>query len=359
MQDSLFESHVHKRNGQARPFLKWAGGKGQLAGAIEGSLPEAIRLNTGVRDHSYFEPFAGSAALFFHLRPKLLPHKSRLSDVNQELVITYLAVRDHIDALVARLREHEIEHNVIRGGSREKRLQYYMAVRAMDRDAAWTQWPQDSSGFVEHGARFVYLNKTCFNGLWRVNSRGHFNVPMGSYARPKICDEDSLRLASEALQAVSIKCTPFGDAVRSASEGDVVYFDPPYLPLSATSSFTSYAKGKFGMEDHVELALTYLDLAAQGVHVVLSNSDTAESRRPLGPTNSQLVFESHVAGMVERLNLRSNVNELFDAYRWHWNVNTVNATRAINAKADRRGAVKEIIVSTSPSRQLHYRSPRE
>lgn len=276
---------------RAQPFLKWAGGKGQLLDQFEPYLPAAPM-------RGYYEPFVGSGAVFFHLRPRALFERYQLSDVNPELINCYVVIRDEVDALIAHLAEHQAGH-------RADGKDYYYAVRAWDRQPDWAQ--RDA---VTRAARMIYLNKTCYNGLWRVNSKGHFNVPVGRYTNPAILDEPRLRAASAALQGVDLCVQDFEAVVKQAGPGDFVYFDPPYVPLSDTANFTSYARRAFGAQQQRELRDAFAALAANGARVMLSNSDT-----PF-------------------------VRELYAGFR----VETVTARRNINSAKRKRGRVNEVVV---------------
>jgi len=262
---------------RARPFLKWAGGKGRLLGQILKCFPEQFGR--------YHEPFVGGAAVFFALQPR----RATISDVNEDLVRTYRQIRDNVDAVMDRLRQHEATE------------EHFYAVRAMSPD----QMP-----VVNAAARTIFLNRTCFNGLYRVNRRGQFNVPFGRYTNPKICNTPNLRAASEALQGVELRCEDALSIGRRARRGDLVYFDPPYDPVSTTSSFTSYARDGFGKAEQEKLAEVFAALAARGVHVVLSNSDTPFIRK---------LYRGFV---TEQIYVR----------------------RAINSRADRRGPVAELLI---------------
>jgi len=272
----------------AQPFLKWAGGKGQLLEQYERFFPAA-------RGGRYFEPFVGSGAVFFHLRRRDLFEEYTLSDANEDLINCFRVVQQDVDALIARLEEHRRAHDKT----------HYYAVRALDRDPAWKATPP-----VERAARMIYLNKTCYNGLWRVNSKGHFNVPMGRYKNPDIANADRLRAASEALRGVRLEVRGFEAVKDAAAPGDFVYFDPPYHPLSATASFTSYAADDFGPDDQRRLAEVFAALDSQGCRVMLSNSDT-----PF-------------------------VRDLYPSFR----IETVCARRAINSASGKRGPVSEVVV---------------
>lgn len=265
----------------ARPFLKWAGGKSRLISQYKPYLPDL----DGIR--RYYEPFIGSAALFFHLQPPA----AHLSDRNKRLIEVFEVVRDDVEALIEALQPHKNEKA------------YYYEVRAQD--------PADLTK-VQRAGRLIYMNKTCYNGLYRENQKGEFNVPFGRYKRPKICDKPRLRAASKALQGVHLAAADFEEAVTGACEGDFIYFDPPYVPLNATSSFTSYSRFGFDEDDHRRLAETYRCLHRQGCRVMLSNS------------SAPLVYE------------------LYDIPEFH--LIPVQASRSINSKADQRGPVTELLI---------------
>jgi DNA adenine methylase len=273
---------------QTQPFLKWAGGKSQLLYQYEPYFP---------KDHmrGYYEPFVGSGAVFFHLRGRELFETYYLSEINVELLNCYRIVRDRVEDLIKLLAEHKTRHN----------HEYYYFVRNRDRDSMWSH-----ASPVERAARMIYLNKTCYNGLWRVNQQGHFNVPMGRYKNPDIVNEDRLRAASRALQGVELAAEDFELVIRRASHGDFVYFDPPYFPLSETSNFTSYARDDFGEYEQRKLALVFSEMDRRGCRVMLSNSDT-----PF-------------------------VRELYQNYR----IETVTARRVINSAKSKRGAISEVVV---------------
>jgi DNA adenine methylase len=276
----------------AAPFLKWAGGKSQL-------LAQYAPLFPAERPARYFEPFVGSGAVFFQLRGQDFTGEYHLSDVNKELIAVYQAVRDDVDALIDLLADHKAQHTADADS-------YFYAVRARDRDPAWLE----SVTGVERAARMIYLNKTCFNGLWRVNSKGQFNAPLGRYTNPAILDERKLRAASAALQGVQVAVRDFRAVVDRAQAGDFVYFDPPYVPLSDTANFTSYAKSDFGKAEQEALADVFRQLDAKNVRVMLSNSD------------AQLVYD------------------LYTGFK----IDLVQARRMINSQASKRGAINEVVV---------------
>jgi DNA adenine methylase len=271
--------------GSARPFLKWAGSKKQLIAAYREFYPPANLIGT------YHEPFLGGGAVFFSLCGNL-SGKAILRDNNPELVTTFNAVRDRLDEVIAGLREHARKHNEA----------YFYEVRDLR--------PEDLPDDAARAARFIYLNKTCFNGLYRVNSRGKFNVPIGRYAKPSILDAENLARASRALGGTMIKEGHFSEVLREAKPGDFVYLDPPYAPVTSTAYFTAYTKGDFGPEDQGQLAWVYRELAERGCRVMLSNSDAV------------LVRELYCRYLIE----------------------DVQARRSINSKSDRRGPVTEVVV---------------
>jgi DNA adenine methylase len=262
-----------------RPFLKWVGGKGRLIEQLRPHLPAPFKR--------YFEPFAGGAALFFALAPE----RALLTDVNGELIDCYRTVRDRVEDVIAALRRHRYTR------------EHYYRVRAID--PSTLQLPA-------RAARTIYLNKTGYNGLYRVNRAGKFNVPMGRYTNPTVCDAENLRACSAALRNVELRERDFEEAASRTRAGDFVYFDPPYDPTSATSAFTSYAAGGFGLDAQRRLAGLFAALANKGVHVVLSNSDT-----PL-------------------------VRELYRPFR----IAPILAARSINSRGSRRGKVGEVVVTS-------------
>jgi DNA adenine methylase len=261
-----------------KPFLKWAGGKRSLIAQFEPHFPESFGR--------YHEPFIGSGALFFHLRPK----RASISDNNERLIRTYLGIRDATDEVIALLEGYPHER------------EFFLSLRRHDIDA-------ESDPRV--AAWFIYLNKTGFNGLYRVNSKNKFNVPFGDYKRPKICDHVKLRACAKALKKAKIEHVDFEVSARRARKGDLVYFDPPYVPLSATSSFTSYTQHGFGMDEQRRLRDLALALKKRGVHVLLSNSSAASVR------------ELYADGF-EQIN--------------------VKARRAINSKGSGRGEITELLI---------------
>jgi DNA adenine methylase len=296
-----------------RPFLKWAGGKRQL-------LPE-LRRFVPPRFAAYHEPFLGSGALFFDLwrRGLLDGRRCRLTDINPDLVGCYRAIASDVQAVVPELQRLAERH--ARDGS-----ETYYGVRdgAFNPKRRALHAGRDGPAYpADLAAMFIYLNRTGYNGLFRLNARGDFNVPVGRYERPRICDEPNLRAAAAVLgsRLVEIRHEPFASIADAAASGDFVYLDPPYAPLSATARFTSYTSGSFTEDDQRRLQETVLHLARRGCSVVLSNS-TAPLVSELYDTR-----EARQAGL--------------HPYR-------VSARRAINSNAGRRGVVEEFVISTVP-----------
>lgn len=268
---------------KVQPFLKWAGGKRQL-------LPE-IRKRIPARFHTYFEPFVGAGAVFFDIQPK----KAVINDINFELINTYRMIQNDVEKLIAELEKYKNEK------------EFYYKIRNLDR----TQEFEKLSN-VERAARLIYLNKTCFNGLFRVNRRGQFNVPFGKYKHPNIVNADVLRAVHEYLitNEISILNVDFEQAVEQAEAGDFIYFDPPYDPLSETANFTDYSLHGFTRDDQIRLRDLFVKLDKRGCYVLLSNSAT--------PFIKELYADFHVE--------------------------IVEANRTINSDAAKRGKIAEVLV---------------
>ena len=267
------------------PILKWVGGKRQLLSEIIPLIDESC--------DNYVEPFIGGGAVLFRLQPK----KAIINDYNTELINVYRTVRDDLDALVALLKEHEKYNS----------SDYYYEVRALDRTPDF-----DKMSNSEKAARIIYLNKTCYNGLYRVNSLGQFNSPYGKYKNPNIVNEVVLRAISKYLNGneISIRSGDYKDVLNDIEKNSFVYLDPPYMPISSSSSFTGYTEGGFGYDKQVELKEECDKLNSKGVHFLQSNSDCEEIR------------------------------ELYKAYR----IKVVKANRAINSDAKKRGQINEVLI---------------
>jgi DNA adenine methylase len=279
----------------ARPFAKWAGGKTQLLPELRKYEPETFGV--------YSEPFVGAGALFWDLAARGRIRTAMLADTNELLVMTYRVIRDRLGQLLERLHEHETAYKST--DDQTKRLDYYLSLR----DAMGT--PGHWGDPVDEAARFIATNKTGFNGLFRVNGSGKFNVPFGRYTNPQISDDDNLRACSVVLAETDINCEDFAEAMGFAESGDFCYCDPPYVPVSATGNFTSYTAGGFSMADQIRLRDAALACRERGVHVILSNADL-----PI-------------------------VRELYKDFTVH----AVQAKRNINSNAGGRGPVGELIIT--------------
>ncbi|MBD2312065.1 DNA adenine methylase [Desertifilum sp. FACHB-1129] len=265
-----------------RPFLKWAGGKSRLISQYQPYFPTQFS--------GYYEPFLGGGAIYFHLQP----HWAVLSDINPELVNVYRCIRDDVEGAIALLEHHAHNHS----------YSYYYQVRALQ--------PQDP---IARAARFIYLNRTCFNGLYRENSQGQFNVPLGRYKNPKICYPELLKTASLALKNTEIQEMPFEQILDlKIAQNAFVYFDPPYHPLSSTSNFTAYSRHDFKQEDQERLRDIFATLAKRGVQVMLSNSDCPFIR------------------------------ELYQDFFIH----PIFANRSINSNHQKRGKIGELLITSYP-----------
>lgn len=274
--------------GKAKPPIKWVGGKGKLIDQLSQYFPDNF--------NEYFEPFMGGGAVFFHLSPQ---GKAHLNDVNKDLINLYRTIKTDTDLLIKELKK--LEEKYIRLNE-DARKDFYYKIRM--------RYNQRINEPVIQSAYFVFLNKTGYNGLYRVNSSGGFNVPFGQYKKPSILDAENLYLIADLLKNKKFQNVDFVEAVNSAKKGDFVYFDPPYHPLNETSDFTSYTKDSFGVVDQERLAETFKDLDKRGCLVMLSNSATPFIKR-----------------------LYSNFRQ-----------ETVQANRAINCKAKGRGKIDELLI---------------
>ncbi len=291
----------------AKPFLKWAGGKGKLAPRIAERVSQASIAIT-----RYHEPFLGGGAVFFALREADLIREASLADSNRDLIDAYTAIQNDVEGVIAALEKLE---RAYLSQDRSGRAFFYYEVRDHRR-------PRSAAG---KAARLIFLNKTCYNGLYRVNSQGRFNVPHGRYVRPTILDAERLRAVARSLEGVELRVEDFAEACARAQPGDFVYLDPPYQPLSETAHFTSYTKDGFGVEEQRRLRDAFDDLTARGVPALLSNSD-------------------HPA-----------VRELYEVYA----PAEVSMGRNINSKTSKRRAVSELLVSNLDDPHVLWRLRRD
>ena len=291
-----------KRNAvPPKPFVKWAGGKGQLVGELEKMLPAVGEKKLT----KYVEPMVGGGALLFTVLAKYNFEQVYISDINAGLVNAYRVIKNDVDSLVARLSE--MQERFLPMDENGRKECYYAARETFNRLAL------SEENAVEKAALFIFLNKTCFNGLYRVNRKGQFNVPMGAYKNPCICDEDNLRNVSNALQNVEIVCGDYSRSARVIDEKTFVYLDPPYRPISETS----YNADAFDDNEQIRLARFIDEMNKAGAKIVLSNSD------PQNVDEGDTFFE-----------------KLYKSYK----IKKVNATRMINSRADSRGKIKELLI---------------
>src|SRR3989338_1460884 len=274
-------------NGEVPSFIKWAGGKKQLIEQFKQFFPQNAER--------YFEPFVGGGAVAFYIIQKNNLKEIYLSDINEELINCYNVIKNNVEELIKILKEYKKNHN----------KEVYYKIREQD--------PKKLSNLYRAG-RFIYLNKTCFNGLYRVNSKGGFNVPMGDYKNPSIVQEQELRFISKLLKNTILRVMSFDNVLQYAKKGDFIYFDPPYYPLKKGQSFTTYTKDKFLEDEQTRLSEVFKELNKRGCYIMLSNSDT------------------------------DFVKNLYQGFY----INTVKANRMINCDATKRGKINEIVVTNYP-----------
>ena len=290
---------------KAKPFLKWAGGKTQLIEQIKNNLPEIVFKEK----FTYIEPFVGSGAVLFWLLSEF-PNmkKAVINDINKELIDTYEVIAQNPHDLISILEILQNEYHELEGNQEDKK-QYYYEKRNL-----FNSREQEK---IEQSALFIFLNRTCFNGLYRVNRKNEFNVPIGSYKKPTICDRENIMVVSDALQKVEIICGDFEQTVQHAGENTLFYFDPPYKPLNQTSSFNSYTKNEFDDKEQIRLRDFCDKLAKKGHQWILSNSD--------------------VKGKDEN-------NHFFDELYADFHIERVLAKRNINANPEKRGVLSELLI---------------
>jgi DNA adenine methylase len=288
-----------------KPFLKWAGGKARILDDLHRKYPAGLGENIS----KYAEPFVGGGAVLFDVLSRYLMREVYISDVNKELITTYTAIRDNAAELVSTLNSLASEY-LPAGAYLRKKIYYNSRERFNALKAA-------CSDAVEIAALFIFLNRTCFNGLYRVNAHGAFNVPQGSYKNPGICDKANLQAVSKALQGVTIVCADYKDSRDFIDNNTFAYFDPPYRPLTTTASFTSYAEGGFGDREQAELALFIDEMSGRGAHIVASNSD---------PKNAD------------------EKDDFFDRLYSKHNILRISASRAINSVGASRGKISELLI---------------
>ena len=310
MQVSLFPNEPI----DPKPFLKWAGGKTQLLETIENHLPSEIKESKEI--DKYFEPFVGGGAVFFYLSTNYKIKEAYLSDINKELILTYNVIKNYPKKLSHRLKYY---YDYYISKSDEERKEYYYKIRnEFNKELIDFDYEKGSYNHIRRASKFIFLNKTCFNGLYRVNSKGEFNVPAGRYKNPLINDKENILNVSKALKNVTIVNANYLDSEDLIDENSLVYLDPPYRPLTNASSFEGYSKSDFNDDSQIELSKFYKRISNKGAKALLSNSDPK--------------------------NVDPNDNFFDDLYS-DFNIYRVSAKRYINSKGDKRGEIDEILVS--------------
>ncbi len=291
-----------------RPFVKWAGGKGSLIPQLNNFYP--YELKNGIIER-YIEPFVGGGAVLIDILQKYDIQEVFAFDINIDLINSYNVIKNNIEELITNLKQMETEYLQL---GQEERKNYFYNIR----DEYNNYELEENEQNVQRAAQFIYLNRTCFNGLYRVNKNGKFNVPVGSYKNPTICDEQNLRQLSQLIQNVQFQYGDYSRSMEYVTENTFIYFDPPYRPLNVTSGFTSYTKEDFNDDNQRELAIFYRKLNGQNAKLMLSNSN---------PKN---------------INVEDN---FFDNIYQGFNINEIQASRMINANSNGRGKISEILIT--------------
>lgn len=297
----------------AKPFVKWAGGKGQLLGELEKRLPSDVLHEKTIQ--RYIEPFVGGGAMFFFLKSKYKLKESFLFDNNKDLIITYKVIKSKYIRLIDELME--IEDNHLEKSEKQRKENFYRIRELYNRQIRNFNCQRYDDEWIKRAGYFIFLNKTCFNGLYRQNSKGEFNVPFGRYKNPKICDEDNLRQVHGVLKNTDLFWGDFTESDDYINGNCFVYLDPPYRPLNQTSYFTNYSKEGFDDYDQNKLADFYKEMDNRGAYLMLSNSD---------PKNHDLQ------------------DKFFDVLYKDYKLERVPAKRYINRDASKRGSINELIV---------------
>lgn len=299
---------------KAKPFLKWAGGKGQLLEQFERYYPTDLQFGKVER---YIEPFVGGGAVFFEIMQKFKPRLAFISDINKDLILTYIIVQQKSDELLIRLEEFQrlyYETDTL------ERQEFFLKIReTFNSERSNINYKTISDNWISRASQLIFLNKTCFNGLFRLNSKGDFNVPFGKYEKPNICDKINIKACSEVLKNTQISVSSYEKCFENIDNQSFVYLDPPYRPLSKTANFTTYAGMEFRDQEQIRLAEFFNKIHKEKrAKLMLSNSD---------PKNE------------------SPEDVFFDNIYSDFNIHRVKANRSINSKGDKRGAINEIIVT--------------
>ncbi len=309
MQTNLFKRDVVS----AKPFLKWAGGKAQLLGEFQKRIPQSI-LRSGTIER-YVEPFLGGGAMFFFLKSNFTVNESFLFDINRELIVGYEVLKNDHEALIKKLAN--LEEKYLNENNKEREKIFYDIRKLYNDQMLEFDFKGYNMEWIKRATYLIFLNKTCFNGLFRQNKKGEFNVPFGRYKNPTICDEKNIIQVNHALKNTKIINGDFSVSESYITKNTFVYLDPPYRPISSSSSFTSYAKEGFDDADQIRLSEFFQKIAQKGAYLMLSNSD---------PKNINID------------------DEFFDNLYTDYFIERVPAKRSINCDASKRGEINELIV---------------
>ena len=305
---------------KAKPFLKWAGGKSQLLEKFQELYPKELREG---RINYYYEPFLGSGAVFFDIVQRYKIKQAFLYDVNEELVLAYKVIQSHVVLLIEILNQYQKKFSKL---DKEKRKTFFYGQRSLyNQQRLAINYKKYSDQWIKRVAQLIFLNRTCYNGLYRVNAKGEFNSPMGDYVNPTICDEKNLMAVSEILAIAEIRRADFSQVLKDMRAKSFVYFDPPYRPISKTASFKAYSKHEFADAEQQNLATLFSDLDSRGAKVMLSNSDPK--------------------------NVRPRDN-FFDELYNEFEILRVPARRMINSNTNKRGKINEIVVTNYNSKSF-------
>jgi DNA adenine methylase len=303
-----------KQNYIAKPFLKWAGGKTQLLKYLENQLPLTTKKTKSIEN--YVEPFIGGGAFFFYLKKNYSIKKALISDINKEIIIGYKVIQKMPKELINvlyKMQDDYIQKSV------DCRKEYFLKIRKeYNINRLNFDYHNFNFDWIKRASQLIFLNKTCFNGLFRLNRKGEFNVPSGKYKNPKICDETNILAVNEALQNTEILICDFVETQKYVTDKTLVYLDPPYRPLNSSSNFTSYSKEGFNNEDQIKLSKFYKELDKIGADLILSNSD---------PKNENID------------------DDFFDKLYNEFKISRIEAKRMINCNAKKRGSIKELIIT--------------
>jgi DNA adenine methylase len=310
---STVEDLFNPYNVGARPFLKWAGGKGQLLDKFQDLYPKQLKQK---KIKTFYEPFLGSGAVFFDIAQNYDIESAYLYDINEELILTYQVIQKDVSKLLEFLFRYQ--KNYLKLDKKQRQDFFYDQRTNYNLQRFNTVYDKYSEQWFPRAAQLIFLNRTCFNGLYRVNSKGEFNSPAGDYDNPTICDEQNLMAVHQVLQIAEIKKADFRQVVADLKEKSFVYFDPPYRPISKTANFKSYSKQDFADNEQIELSKLFRDLDKEGIKVMLSNSDPKNNN----PTDN-----------------------FFDDIYSDYNILRVPARRMINSDPTKRGAINEIVVT--------------